>query len=128
MTSEYLRTAESPAPCVRSLGRARDALDDLMARVGVDGLTHALADPAGLARLDQHAADVREAVHDAGRRLGPEALASYAASVTAAAQRMGLFLPEPGEAAPAHLDWARAPWHLLRLTAVCAIAEEAGWL
>ena len=127
MTSDYLRTAESP-PCVRGLGRAQDALDDLMARVGVDGLTYAFGDPGFLARVDQHAADVREALFRAGRAMTPEALVSYAASVTAAARRMNLFLPEAGQADPAHLDWATAPWHLLRLLAVCGIAEEAAWV
>jgi response regulator of citrate/malate metabolism len=41
-------------------------LDDLMARVGVDGLAAALADAGLLAQVDQHAAAVREALRAAG--------------------------------------------------------------
>lgn len=128
MTSDHHLTTARGTPCVRSLGQARDAFEDLMARVGVDGLTVALAQPCVLAHVDQHAADIRRAVSRAGRRWSPDALVSYAASVTAAARRMGLWLPEPGEACGSRLDWLRAPWHLLRLLAVCALAEEAAWL
>ncbi|HEX5740947.1 MAG TPA: DUF6401 family natural product biosynthesis protein [Pilimelia sp.] len=128
MTSDHHLGTAGKAPCLRSLGQARDVLDDLMARVGVDGLTVALAEPCVLALVDQHAADVRRAVRRAGRRWAPEALASYAGSVTAAARRMGLWMPEPGEACGSRIDWLRAPWHLLRLLAVCALAEESAWL
>ena len=46
------------------------------------------------------------------------------ASIAAAAYRMGRELPEAGEAE--HVDWATAEWHLLRLVAVCALADEHG--
>lgn len=126
--TDRLRTAAEAVPCVRRLGRAQAALDDLMARVGVDGLTHAFADAGFLADLDQHAADVTRAIRQAGRRLTADSLVSYADSVLAAARRMGLAVPEPGEATAPLLEWAQAPWHLRRLVAVCAIAERAGWL
>ena len=109
-----------------SANRAFAVLDDLMARVGVDGLTAALANPGLLAVVDQHAAAVRESVRRSGRVLDADSLAGYATSVTAAVHRSGRELPEPGEAE--RVDWTRADWHLIRLAAVCAIAEEYGWL
>jgi hypothetical protein len=40
---------------------------------------------------------------------------------------MGRDIPEPGDV-EAETDWLSAEWHLMRLLAVCAIAEESGWL
>jgi len=108
--------------------RAYATIDDLMARVGVDGLTAALTNPGLLAAVDQQAASVRESIRRSRRQLSLEALASYAGSVTAAVHRGGRRLPEPGEAVAPALDWDTAPRYLLRLVAVCAIAEQAGWL
>ena len=106
--------------------RAFALLDDLMARVGVDGLTAAYANPGLLAAVDQHAAAIREAVRRSGRALTAESLAGYATSITAAAHRMGRDLPAPGETAD--FEWAAAEWHLIRLVAACAIADEHAWL
>jgi hypothetical protein len=106
--------------------RAFAVLDGLMARVGVDGLTAAIANPGVCAAVDQHGAAVREAVRRSGRQLDAESLASYATSIAAAVHRMGHELPEPGEAV--EYEWATAEWHLVRLVAVCALAEENGWL
>ena len=106
--------------------RAFAVLDDLMARVGVDGLTAAYANPALLAAVDQHGAAIREAVRRSGRALEAESLAGYATSIAAAVLRMGRELPEPGEAA--EFEWANAEWHIIRLVAVCAIADENAWL
>lgn len=103
-------------------------LDEMMARVGVDGLTAAFAAPGLLATVDQHAAAVREAILEAGRRIDADSLAAYARSIVAGAVRMGRPLPEPG-CAPTTVDgWANAGWSLLRLVAVCQIAESAGLL
>jgi len=106
---------------------AYPVLDEAMARVGVDGLVAALAQPALLALVDQHAAAVRESLRGAGRPVDADAVSGYARSVMAAAERMGRRLPEPGEA-DLGFEWLRADWHLLRLLGVCAIAEAAGWL
>jgi len=106
-------------------GAAHDAarsLDQLMATVGVDGLVAALRTPGLLAEIDQHAAAVRDAVAAAGREVDALSLAGYARSVAAAAHRTGRSID--GRTA----DWTRAGWHLLRLTAVCAIADEVGCL
>lgn len=103
-------------------------LDDLMARVGVDGLAAALADAGLLAQVDQHAAAVREALRQAGRPADADGLAAYGRSVVAAAQRMGRPVPQAGHAYVSRSAWARAEWHLLRLLAVCLLAESAGLL
>jgi hypothetical protein len=112
----------------RDRQRAVIVLDDVMARVGVDGLTAALAHPGLLASVDQHATAVREALRAAGRPADAVALASYAISLMAAAARMGYRIPLPGEADLPHLDWSDAPGYLLRLVAVCAMADARGLL
>jgi len=123
MSSDFFLTAPP-----RQLRDAAGVFDDLMARVGVDGLVAAFATPALLARVDQHAAAVREALRRAGRRMEPEALAAYAVSIVAAAHRSGRPVPEPGLAPGSGDEWLCADWHLHRLLGVCAIAEAAGWL
>jgi hypothetical protein len=107
---------------------AHALLDEMMARVGVDGLAAALGDPGLLAQIDQHAAAVRESLHHAGREVDAAGLAAYARSVAAAAQRMGRPLPQPGHAYVSGTAWLTAEWHLMRLVAVCLIAERDGLL
>jgi hypothetical protein len=124
MNSDFLTTTAA----TETAGRAYAVLDDLMARVGVDGLTAALGNPGLLAAVDQHATAVLRAVRRAGRQLTMESLASYAGSVAAALHRMDRALPQAGEAVLPNVDWAHSEWHLVRLVAVCAIAEESGWL
>jgi hypothetical protein len=94
-------------------------LDDMMARVGVDGLAAAMGNTGLMAAVDQHAAAIRESLRASGLALGAVPLAGYASSVAAAAVRMGRDLPEPATA-----DWSRASWFQLRLMAVCALAIE----
>ena len=125
MTNEFLALAPiSAAPA----DPARALLDDMMARVGVDGLAAALGDAGLLAQVDQHAAAVRDALHHAGREVDAEGLASYARSIAAAAERMGRPVPQPGYAYVSGSAWLAAEWHLMRLVAVCMIAESAGLL
>ena len=125
MTNEFLAFAPiSAAPA----DPARALLDDMMARVGVDGLVAALGDAGLLAQVDQHAAAVRDALHHAGREVDAEGLASYARSIAAAAERMGRPVPQPGYAYVSGSAWLAAEWHLMRLVAVCMIAESAGLL
>lgn len=99
-------------------------LDEIMARVGVDGLTAAYAHPALMTVIDEHAAAVRAAVADADGRLNPVDLAAYAHTVIAGAAHGSRALPEPGAADMSISDWLGAPWELLRLVAVCALADE----
>ena len=125
MTNEFLAFAPiSAAPA----DPACALLDDMMARVGVDGLAAALGDAGLLAQVDQHAAAVRDALHHAGREVDAEGLASYARSIAAAAERMGRPVPQPGYAYVSGSAWLAAEWHLMRLVAVCMIAESAGLL
>ena len=126
MTNEFL--AFAPVSTAAAAGSARALLDEMMARVGVDGLVAAHADAGLLAQVDQHAAAVRDALAHAGRAVDAEGLASYARSVAAAAERMGRPVPEPGRAYVSEAAWLSAEWHLMRLVAVCLIAESAGLL
>jgi Family of unknown function (DUF6401) len=126
MTNEFL--AFAPVSAVPAVDPAGALLDEMMARVGVDGLAAALGDAGLLAELDQHAAAVREALRHAGRAVDAEGLAAYARSVAAAARRMGRPVPEPGDAPLTGAAWLAAEWHLVRLVAVCMIAETAGLL
>ncbi|MFI5842060.1 DUF6401 family natural product biosynthesis protein [Catenuloplanes sp. NPDC051500] len=103
-------------------------LDEIMARVGVDGITAAYANAGLLAAVDQHAAAVRESLRGAGRAVDAPSLAAYGRSIAAAARRAGRFLPDPGGAHVAAMDWLTAEWHLLRLVAVCMLAEDAAVL
>jgi hypothetical protein len=126
MTNENL--AFAPIAALAAARPAAAFLDEMMARVGVDGLAAAFASPALLARLDQHAAAVRDALQGAGRAADAEGLAAYARSIAAGALRMGRPLPEPGDAPMTAAEWLNAGWPLLRLVAVCLLAESAGHL
>jgi len=130
MTNDFLAFAPISAASAEpaSACPARTLLDEMMARVGVDGLVAAHADAGLLAQVDQHAAAVREALQHAGRAVGAESLAAYAKSIAAAAARMGRPVPEPGHAPMTGTAWLSAEWHLMRLVAVCLIAESTGLL
>nr|WP_296071261.1 DUF6401 family natural product biosynthesis protein [uncultured Actinoplanes sp.] len=125
MTNEFLAFAPiSATPIAVPSDPATAVLDELMARVGVDGLIAAYADPAVLARVDQHAAAVRDALAAAQRPADAGGLASYGRSIMFAARRAGRPVPAAGEAPRDAAAWREADWHLLRLVAVCAIADE----
>ena len=126
MTNEFL--AFAPLFTADAVDPARALLDEMMARVGVDGLAAALGDTGLLAQVDQHAAAVRDALRGAGRAVDAEGLAAYAKSIAAAADRMGRPVPQPGQAYMSGTAWLAAEWHLMRLVAVCMIAESAGLL
>ncbi|WP_433292845.1 DUF6401 family natural product biosynthesis protein [Actinoplanes sp. CA-030573] len=129
MTNEFLAFAPISADATAGvLTPAAAVLDEMMARVGVDGLCAAFADPGLLALVDQHAAAVRDAMGDAEREVDAEGLAAYAKSIVFAARRGGRALPAPGEAPMRSADWMAAEWHLLRLLGVCALAEATDLL
>jgi hypothetical protein len=102
---------------------ARSSLDQLMARIGVDGLVAAYRNPGLLAEVDQHVAAVRGSLTAAGLTLDAVVLARYARSVIAVTCRHGNDFPNPDD-----IDWRTADWHLLRLVAVCALADLLGCL
>ncbi len=120
VTSEPLSATDISAA---DLVSAQSALDQLMAQAGVDGLVAALQNPGMLALIDQHVAAIRESLAAAGRGVDAVALARYARSVVAVACRHGRQLP-----AAADIDWREADWYLLRLVAVCALADAEGCL
>jgi hypothetical protein len=126
MTNEFAAFAPVLSACAADPDRA--LLDEMMARVGVDGLAAALGDASLSAQVDQHAAAVRDALKDAGREVDAGGLAAYAKSIAAAAARMGRPVPQPGQAYLSGSAWLSAEWHLMRLVAVCLIAESTGLL
>jgi hypothetical protein len=129
MTNEFLTFAPiSTAATAPNLSSATGQLDEMMARVGVDGLVAAYADPGLLAVVDQHASAVRDALADADREPDAEALAAYARSIVASARRAGRYVPAAGEAPARPAEWLAGDWHLLRLVAVCSLAERFGLL
>jgi Family of unknown function (DUF6401) len=123
MTNDFLAFASAqlavPGPV---LDPDTALLDEMMARVGVDGLTAAFGNPAVLAHVDQHAAAVRDALTASGRQADTAGLAAYAKSIAFAAKRAGRSLPEPGHAPTTAAAWLTADWHAVRLVAVCALA------
>ncbi|WP_305784265.1 DUF6401 family natural product biosynthesis protein [Symbioplanes lichenis] len=126
--SAAVSAAAAAAPAFVPACPARGFLDEMMARVGVDGLAAALGDAGLLAQVDQHAAAVRDALAGAGREVDADGLAAYARSIVFAAKRMGRAVPEPGHAPLTGTAWLAADWHQMRLVAVCMIAESAGLL
>jgi hypothetical protein len=97
---------------------AQSVLDQLMAWVGVDGLVAAIQNPGLLAIVDQHVAAIRGGIAGAGCDIDAISLARYARSVLAVACRHGF--PPPDAAA---INWRDADWYLLRLVAICALAD-----
>ncbi len=82
------------------------------------------------ASVDQHAAEIRDALAKRGREVTPAALLSYAQGFAEAAIARGWWPPHrrerPQEAAA---DWARPgavlDWESLRLAAVCRMLIES---
>lgn len=114
MTTERFATEETMAETT-----ARYLLDEIMARVGVDGLVAAHANAGLMAAVDQHVAAVRDSLTAADKDVDSVALAGYGRSVLAVAQRHGRELPDGPE-----VDFTVAEWFVLRLVAVCALADE----
>lgn len=80
--------------------------------------------PALLADVDQHAAAVRDALTEASGRVSAVGLAAYADGVADTAASNGWYLP----ADPDGVEWSAPSWPLVRLLAVCVVAEaEAGY-
>jgi hypothetical protein len=116
MSNEIFAAVEQPT----TDAAARLYLDQIMALVGVDGLVEALQTPGLLAEIDQHAAAVRESLRSAGKAIGPVGLSSYARSVLAVHERHGRPLPSPET-----VNWVRPDWTVLRLVAICSLADAA---
>ena len=110
-------TLPGPAAYPRRLAAARAALADLSRRIGTPGLTAAATLPGLLAAIDQHAAALCDLLGDGDRAPSPIGLAGYADGLRDMASGLGWHLP-----APHQVNWASAPWMLVRLVAVCRLA------
>lgn len=104
----------------RQLWAAQAAIAELRAVVGVPGLAAARSCPGLLTEVDQHAAELRDALGAGPHPPDLVALAGYAEGLRDAAAEYGWWLHEPGQ-----IEWARASWPLVRLLAVCMLAESA---
>jgi hypothetical protein len=93
---------------------ARTTLAELADRLDTGG---AAASPWLIAQVDQHAAEVRDALLDHLGRLPVVRLAAYADGVLDSAARRGWCL-DTAEAAD-------VSWPMLRLRAVCALSASA---
>jgi hypothetical protein len=112
-------THPRPAGYPVRLAAARAALADLARRIGTPGLAAAAALPGLLAAVDQHAAALRDLLGDGQRPPSPIGLAGYADGLRDMAGDLGWQLPHADRVA-----WAKAPWLLVRLVAVCQLAPS----
>lgn len=103
---------------------AQVALAQWMARVGDAGLAAQVTNPGLLAQVDQHAAEVRDALADEAGEIALTALAAYADGVNDVAAARGCQLAEMAGRVP----FAYAPWPVVRILAVCQLARWSGRL
>jgi len=99
---------------------AEVALTGWAERFGRAGLVAARSLPGLLAAVDQHAAEVRDALADREGRVARMSLAAYADGVSDTATQHGW-----DSSAPRGGEWSRASWPVVRLLAVCLLAERA---
>lgn len=108
----------SGAAARAALRAALLSLDDLTASVGTHGLRAEAASPGLRAAVDQHAAGVRNSLSADTRPMNAILLAAYGEGVRDAAVKHG-WAPPAGE-----IDWTRNDWVLVRLLAVCRLAQD----
>jgi len=112
--------ADERVPPRRVVEAAHLALAQWLRRVGEPGFAAMAGNPALVARVDQHAAAVRDALAGRHGLITATDLAAYADGVCDTAAKRGWRLaPAYGDAA-----WAQAQWPLVRLLAVCLIARD----
>jgi hypothetical protein len=110
--SAYRRDVSAPFDELTAGRRAwiaRAGLAELAATIGGPGRAAVAARPDLLARVDQHAAAIRDSL--GGALLDPVALAGYSAAIRDAARDAG----DPLD------DWSCPTWAMLRLLAVCCL-------
>jgi hypothetical protein len=100
---------------------AEVALTRWAERLGQAGLAAARVVPGLLAAIDQHAAEVRDALADREGRVARTSLAAYADGVSDTAAQHGW-----DSSAPSGSDWSRVSWPVVRLLAVCQLADGPG--
>jgi hypothetical protein len=114
-------TAESGAAGSGATGRlsaSRELLRLLIEEVGTPGMTMMRQRPRLLAEVDQHAAEVRDALGDGRTAPSTVALAGYTEGLIHAAE-------EAGWQFPAAIDWVHAEdWRVVRLLAICVLASD----
>jgi hypothetical protein len=93
----------------------------LIRDVGAPGRVAMRSRPSLLARVDQYAAEIRDHLGDHDGRIALTALAAYSDWLIDIASRHGA---DPLAAARAG-RWDGLPWPLVRLIAVCRLAETA---
>jgi hypothetical protein len=96
-------------------------LATLTSRVGEAGLRAAHADAGLAAQVTRHEAEVRTWLGAQGLAVSRQSLAGYAAVLLTAAQRCGRLLPPD----PQGYAWSDAEWYLIRLLALCTMADLA---
>jgi hypothetical protein len=89
----------------------------LIEEVGTPGMTAMRQLPRLLAEVDQHAAEVRDALGDGHLAPSTVALAGYTEGLIHAAE-------EAGWEFPASIDWIGGDWRVLRLLAICMLASD----
>jgi hypothetical protein len=89
----------------------------LMEEVGTPGIAAMGHLPGLLADVDQHAAEVRDALGDGRVAPSTVALAGYAEGLIHAAE-------EAGWEFPAAIDWIGGDWRVVRLLAICVLASD----
>jgi hypothetical protein len=95
-------------------------LATLWTRVGDAGTTAARLDAQLSAEILRHGSEVDAWLVDQGLTVSRQTIAGYAAVLLAAAQRCGRLLPPD----PHRYDWTGAEWYLVRLLALCTLAES----
>jgi hypothetical protein len=93
----------------------------LSSRVGAAGSAAARIDEGLRAEVARHTTEISTWLADQGLAVSRTSIAGYAAVLLAAAQRCGRWLPSD----PQGYDWSDPEWFLVRLVALCAMAESA---
>jgi Family of unknown function (DUF6401) len=99
---------------------AQWALADWMRRLGAVGMDAMRAVPGLVAQVDQHAAQVRDALVDRHGEIPLAGLAAYADGVADIATARGWSAAEVVDG-----DWAGASWPTVRLLSICVLAKVA---
>ncbi|GAA1826124.1 hypothetical protein HC028_25590 [Planosporangium flavigriseum] len=99
------------------LSASRELLRLLIDEVGTPGAAAMRRMPRLLAEVDQHAAEVRDALGDGRTAPSTVALAGYTEGLIHAAE-------EAGWEFPASIDWAVRDWRVVRLLAICLLASD----
>jgi hypothetical protein len=99
------------------LSASRELLRLLIDEIGAPGMLMMRRVPRLVAEVDQHAAEVRDALGDGRFAPSTVALAGYTEGLIHAAE-------EAGWEFPATIDWTRGDWRVIRLLAICVLASD----